>query len=98
MLGITDPPVTIKNIENSIMDRGFAEGWIQPQPPPHRTGKTVAVVGSGPAGLAAAAQLNRAGHQVTVYERDDRIGGLPMYGLPPMKLEKELVERRVTLL
>ncbi len=98
VLGITDPPVTIKNIENSIVDRGFAEGWIQPQPPPHRTGKTVAVVGSGPAGLAAAAQLNRAGHQVTVYERDDRIGGLLMYGIPPMKLEKELVERRVTLL
>lgn len=98
VLGITDPPVTIKNIENSIVDRGFAEGWIQPQPPPHRTGKTVAVVGSGPAGLAAAAQLNRAGHQVTVYERDNRIGGLLMYGIPPMKLEKELVERRVTLL
>ncbi len=98
VLGITDPPVTIKNIENSIVDRGFAEGWIQPQPPPHRTGKKVAVVGSGPAGLAAAAQLNRAGHQVTVYERDDRIGGLLMYGIPPMKLEKDLVERRVKLL
>ncbi len=98
VLGITDPPVTIKNIENSIVDRGFAEGWIQSQPPPHRTGKKVAVVGSGPAGLAAAAQLNRAGHQVTVYERDDRIGGLLMYGIPPMKLEKDLVERRVKLL
>ncbi len=95
VLGINDPPVTIKNIENAIVDRGFAEGWIQPQPPKQRTGKQVAIVGSGPAGLAAAAQLNKVGHSVTVYERADRIGGLLMYGIPNMKLAKELVERRV---
>ncbi len=76
VLGITDPPVTIKNIENAIIDRGFAEGWVKPEPPDQRTGKKVAIVGSGPAGLAAAAQLNKVGHTVTVYERDDRIGGL----------------------
>jgi NAD(P)H-dependent glutamate synthase small subunit len=98
VLGITDPPVTIKNIENAIIDRGFAEGWIKPEPPAHRTGKTVAIVGSGPAGLAAAAQLNKAGHTVTVYERADRIGGLLMYGIPNMKLDKAHVERRVNLL
>ena len=98
VLGITDPAVTIKNIENAIIDRGFAEGWVKPEPPRHRTGKKVAVVGSGPAGLAAAAQLNRAGHQVTVYERADRIGGLLMYGIPNMKLDKNVVERRVDLL
>lgn len=98
VLGITDPPVTIKNIENAIIDRGFAEGWIEPKPPKSRTGKKVAVVGSGPAGLAAAAQLNKAGHNVTVYERADRIGGLLMYGIPNMKLEKDVVERRVNLL
>jgi NAD(P)H-dependent glutamate synthase small subunit len=97
-LGITDPPVTIKNIENAIIDRGFAEGWVQAEPPPQRTGKKVAIVGSGPAGLSAAAQLNKVGHQVSVYERDDRIGGLLMYGIPPMKLEKDMVERRVKLL
>jgi len=98
VLGITDPPVTIKNIENAIVDRGWAEGWIQPQPPRSRTGKCVAIVGSGPAGLAAAAQLNQAGHLVTVYERADRIGGLLMYGIPNMKLDKTLVQRRVDLL
>ncbi len=95
VLGIIDPPVTIKNIENAIIDRGWAEGWIAPKPPTHRTGKQVAIVGSGPAGLAAAAQLNRAGHVVTVYERADRIGGLLMYGIPNMKLEKDVVKRRV---
>ena len=98
VLGITDPPVTIKNIEMAIIDRGFAEGWVLPRPPPSRTGKRVAVVGSGPAGLAAAAQLNQAGHNVTVYERADRIGGLLMYGIPNMKLDKTVVERRVDLL
>ena len=98
VLGITDPPVTIKNIENAIIDRGFAEGWVVAQPPKTRSGKKVAVVGSGPAGLAAAAQLNRAGHKVTIYERADRIGGLLMYGIPNMKLDKQVVQRRVNLL
>ena len=98
VLGITDPPVTIKNIENSIIDRGFDSGWVVPQPPVQRTGKKVAVVGSGPSGLAAAAQLNRAGHQVTVFERADRIGGLLMYGIPNMKLDKQVVDRRINLL
>ncbi len=98
VLGITDPPVTIKNIENAIIDRGFAEGWVKPQPPATRTGKKVAIVGSGPAGLSAAAQLNKAGHLVTVYERADRVGGLLMYGIPNMKLDKQVVERRVELL
>ena len=99
VLGITDPSVTIKNIEMAIIDRGFAEGWVTPIAPQSRTGKKVAVVGSGPAGLAAAAQLNSAGHQVTVYEREDRIGGLLMYGIPNMKLDKkEVVGRRVDLL
>ena len=97
-LGITDPAVTIKNIERAIVDRGFAEGWIRPEPPPKRTGKKVAVVGSGPAGLACAAQLNRAGHWVTLFERDDRIGGLLMYGIPNMKLDKNLVQRRIDLM
>ncbi len=98
VLAITDPAVTIKNIENAIVDRGFAEGWIRPRPPRDRTGKKVAIVGSGPAGLAAADQLNKAGHTVTVYERADRIGGLLMYGIPNMKLEKRVVQRRVDLL
>lgn len=98
VLGINEPPVTIKNIEVSIADRGWEEGWIVPSPPAHRTGKKVAVVGSGPAGLAAAAELNRAGHEVTVYERADRIGGLLTYGIPQMKLENHLVQRRVDLL
>ncbi|HEY3391573.1 MAG TPA: glutamate synthase subunit beta [Lacipirellulaceae bacterium] len=98
VLGITDPPVTIKNIENAIIDRGFAEGWVAAQPPPQRTGKRVAIVGSGPAGLAAAAQLNKVGHHVTVYERADRVGGLLMYGIPNMKLDKGVVQRRIDLL
>ncbi|MCT7965379.1 glutamate synthase subunit beta [Laspinema sp. D1] len=99
VLGITNPPVTIKNIENTIADKGWDEGWITPEPPEKRTGKTVAVIGSGPAGLAAAAQLNRVGHQVTVYERADRPGGLLMYGIPNMKLDKEqVVLRRIKLL
>ncbi len=97
-LGVIEPPVTIKNIECTIIDRGFDEGWVTPSPPKNRTGKTVAVVGSGPAGLAAAAQLNSAGHTLTVYERDDRIGGLLMYGIPNMKLDKGIVQRRVDLL
>jgi hypothetical protein len=98
VLGITDPAVTIKNIENAIIDRGFAEGWLKPHVPEVRTGKKVAVVGSGPAGLAAADQLNKAGHEVTVFERADRIGGLLMYGIPNMKLDKQVVNRRVDLL
>jgi glutamate synthase (NADPH/NADH) small chain len=98
VLGINEPPVTIKQIEKAIVDRGFDEGWIVPHPPRERTGRKVAVIGSGPAGLAAAAQLNSAGHSVTVYERADRIGGLLMYGIPNMKLEKWAVERRVKLL
>ncbi len=95
VLGITSPPVTIKNIENAIVDRGWEEGWITPNIPDYRTGKRVAIVGSGPSGLSAAAQLNKAGHTVTVYERADRIGGLLMYGIPNMKLDKRVVERRV---
>ena len=98
VLGITDPPVTIKNIENAIIDRGYAEGWVVPNPPSSQTGKSVAVVGSGPCGLAAAAQLNSAGHRVTLYERSDRLGGLLMYGIPNMKLDKDVVERRLQLM
>ena len=97
-VGRQDSPVTIKSIEYAIVERGFAEGWIVPEPPPFRTGKKVAVVGSGPAGLACAAQLNRAGHLVTVFERADRIGGLLTYGIPNMKLDKGVVQRRVDLL
>src|SRR4051812_27037739 len=98
VLGINAPPVTIKSIECAIIDKGFEEGWVQPEPPGRRTGKSVAVVGSGPAGLAAACQLNRAGHFVTVFERADRVGGLLTYGIPNMKLDKRLVERRVRLM
>jgi len=98
VLGIIDEPVSIEEIEKSIVDRGFKEGWVVPQPPKTRTGKTIAVVGSGPAGLAAAQQLNRAGHTVTVMERDDEIGGLLRYGIPNFKLEKELIDRRVDIL
>jgi glutamate synthase (NADPH/NADH) small chain len=97
-LGINDPPVTIKNIELAIIEKGFEEGWITPQPPAVRTGKRVAVVGSGPAGLACADLLNRAGHTVTVFERADRIGGLLMYGIPNMKLDKQVVQRRIDLM
>ena len=97
VLGITDPPVTIKNIEMAIIDRGFEEGWVQPEPASKKTGNTVAIVGSGPAGLAAAQQLARLGHSAVVFERADRIGGLLTYGIPNMKLEKErVVERRIS--
>jgi glutamate synthase (NADPH/NADH) small chain len=95
VLGINQPPVSIKLIERSIVERGWAEGWIHPEPPEHSTGKRVAVVGSGPAGLAAAQQLRRAGHAVTVYEKNDRIGGLLRYGIPNFKLEKHVVDRRI---
>ncbi|KKI16833.1 MULTISPECIES: glutamate synthase subunit beta [unclassified Leucobacter] len=95
VLGINQPAVTIKQIENSIIDQAFANGWVQPQPPERLSGKTVAVVGSGPAGLAAAQQLTRAGHTVVVYERDEEPGGLLRFGIPDFKLEKELVSRRV---
>ena len=95
VLGITDPAVTIKNIENSIIDRAWAEGWVRPQPPAVETEKSVAIVGSGPSGLAAAQQLRRAGHKVVVYERADRVGGLLTYGIPNMKLGKDVVERRI---
>jgi glutamate synthase (NADPH/NADH) small chain len=98
VLGISDPPVTIKSIECAIIDRGFEEGWVLPEPPERRTGRKVAVVGSGPAGLACAAQLNKAGHLVTVFERADRIGGLLMYGIPNMKLDKGVVQRRIDLM
>jgi glutamate synthase (NADPH/NADH) small chain len=95
VLGINQPPVTIKQIEKSIIERGFEEGWIRPEAPRHRSGKKVAVVGSGPAGLAAAQQLCRAGHAVTVYEKADRIGGLLRYGIPNFKLEKHIIDRRI---
>lgn len=98
VLGIHEPPVTIKNIECAIVDKGFDEGWVLANPPKKRTDKKVAIVGSGPAGLAAAAQLNCEGHNVTVHERDDRIGGLLMYGIPNMKLDKSIVDRRVKIL
>lgn len=98
VLGISEPAVTIKNIECAIIDHAFEQGWIVPHPPTTRTGRRVAVIGSGPAGLAAAHQLNKAGHLVTVYERNDRIGGLLQYGIPTMKLSKQVVQRRVSLL
>lgn len=98
VLGVNEPAVTIKNIECAIADKGFENGWIVANPPQQRSDKKVAIIGSGPAGLAAAAQLNLAGHNVTVYERDDRVGGLLMYGIPNMKLEKDVVDRRVSLL
>lgn len=98
VLGINADPVTIKLHEVSIIERGFEEGWVTANPPAKRTGKSAVVVGSGPAGLAAAAQLNQAGHMVTIYERADRIGGLLMYGIPNMKLQKEIVQRRVDIM
>src|SRR5690349_12467650 len=98
VLGINADPVTIKSIEWSIIERAFAEGWIAARPPAVRTGKTVAVVGSGPAGLAAADQLNKAGHSVTVFERADRIGGLLRYGIPEFKMEKAVLDRRLGLM
>ena len=98
VLGITETPVGIKSIECAIIDKAWEMGWMVPRPPPQRTGRTVAVIGSGPAGLACADQLNRAGHSVTVYERADRIGGLLMYGIPNMKLDKHVVDRRVGLM
>jgi glutamate synthase (NADPH/NADH) small chain len=98
VLGINEPPVNIKNIENSIVERAFSEGWVVPEPPDQRTGKKVAVVGSGPAGLAAAQQLNRAGHLVTVFERADRIGGLLRYGIPEFKMEKRVLDRRLAIM
>ncbi|CAG8470800.1 12777_t:CDS:2 [Funneliformis mosseae] len=98
VLGINEPPVSIKSIECAIIDKGFEMGWIVPEPPAMRTGKKVAIIGSGPAGLSAADQLNKAGHLVTVYDRNDRFGGLLMYGIPNMKLDKKIVQRRIDLL
>jgi glutamate synthase (NADPH/NADH) small chain len=98
VLGIVNPPVSIELIEKYIVERGFNEGWIQPEPPETRTGKTVAIVGSGPAGLAVAQQLNRAGHTVTVFERDNKIGGLLRYGIPDFKMEKKVIDRRLEIL
>ena len=95
VLGITDPPVSIKAIERSIVDHAFQKGWIRAERPLRRSGKRIAVIGSGPSGLAAAQQLNRAGHHVTVYEKNDRPGGLLRYGIPDFKLEKELIDRRI---
>ena len=98
VLGIVNPPVSIELIEKYIVERGFSEGWIKPQLPEFSTGKTVAVIGSGPAGLAAAQQLNRAGHKVTVFERDNKIGGLLRYGIPDFKMEKKVIDRRLEIL
>jgi glutamate synthase (NADPH/NADH) small chain len=95
VLGINEPPVTIKQIEKTIIEHAFKEGWIRPEPPKTRTGKRVAVIGSGPAGLAAAQQLNRAGHAVTVFEKADRVGGLLRYGIPDFKMEKRILDRRL---
>ena len=98
VLGIIEDPVSIENIEKNIVERAFKEGWIKPQPPKIRTNKTIAVIGSGPAGLAAAQQLNRAGHTVTVFERDDEVGGLLRYGIPNFKMEKGIIDRRIAIL
>jgi glutamate synthase (NADPH) small chain len=98
VLGIIADPVSIETIEKNIVERAFKEGWIKPQPPKTRTGKTIAIVGSGPAGLAAAQQLNRAGHTITVFERDDEVGGLLRYGIPNFKMEKGIIDRRVVIL
>ncbi len=98
VLGINEDPVTIENIEKNIVETAFKEGWITAQPPINRTGKSVAVIGSGPSGLAAAQQLNRAGHNVTIFERDEKVGGLLRYGIPDFKLEKHIIDRRVAIL
>jgi glutamate synthase (NADPH/NADH) small chain len=98
VLGINDDPVTIEFIEKTIAERGFAEGWVVPKPPERRSGKRVAVIGSGPAGLAGAAQLNQAGHTVTLFEKKDRLGGLLRYGIPDFKLEKFIIDRRLEVL
>src|SRR3989337_2518613 len=98
VLNIDNSPVTIRQIESEIIERGFKEGWIKPEPPKSRTGKKVAVVGSGPAGLAAAQLLNKAGHTVTLFEKSDRMGGILMYGIPDFKIEKHIVQRRVDLI
>ena len=98
VLGIIEDPVSIENIEKNIVERAFKEGWIKPQPPKSRTNKTIAVIGSGPAGLATAQQLNRAGHTVTVFERDDEVGGLLRYGIPNFKMEKGIIDRRIEIL
>ncbi len=98
VLGINEPPVSIKEIEKAIIEHAFREGWVQPEPPETRSGKRVAVVGSGPAGLAAAVQLNRAGHSVTVFEKADRIGGLLRYGIPDFKLDKRVLDRRIEVM
>ena len=98
VLGINEPPVTIEEVEKTIIEHAFKEGWIKPEPPEARSGKKVAVVGSGPAGLAAAQQLNRAGHTVTVFERADRIGGLLRYGIPDFKMEKHIIDRRIEIM
>src|SRR5207247_2218599 len=95
VLRINDDPVGIKSVEHAIIDKAFEEGWVRPQPPEHKTGKKVAVMGSGPAGLACAQQLARAGHDVTLFEKNDRIGGLLRYGIPDFKMEKGLIDRRV---
>lgn len=98
VLGINEPPVSIENIEKNIVETAFKNGWITPEPPTKRTGKSVAVIGSGPAGLAAAQQLNRAGHDVTVYERDEKVGGLLRYGIPDFKMEKHIIDRRLEVM
>ena len=98
VLGITESPVAIKNLEFAIADKGFQNGWLKPQIPSIRTGKSIAIVGSGPAGLSAAQQLNSVGHKVKVYERADRIGGLMMYGIPNMKLDKSIIDQRIEVM
>ncbi|MGY8915668.1 MAG: glutamate synthase subunit beta, partial [Flavobacteriales bacterium] len=98
VLGINEDPVSIENIEKNIVETAFSKGWITPEPPNKRTGKSIAVIGSGPAGLATAQQLNRAGHLVTVFERDDKVGGLLRYGIPDFKMEKHVIDRRMEVL